>query len=183
MKYNQPVQKKIQKQTRILVFILFGMFGFGFALVPLYSVFCKVTGLNGKTSNVAQEADDSAVIDTSRTVTVELTSTLNGNIPSEFHADSKKFRLHPGEYVRTSYWVKNLTDQPMVVQAIPSVTPGAGAKHMNKMECFCFVHQPLAPGEGKHMSLVFTVDPQLPKDIRTLTLAYTLFDVTQQSKR
>lgn len=173
-------QKKIQKQTLIITLVLVGMFGFCYALIPLYNVFCKVTGLNGKTTNVAQTIDDAQTIDMTRTVTVELTSTLNGNIPYEFHAADKKFKLHPGEYVKTSYWVKNLTNAPMVVQAIPSVTPGLGAKHINKVECFCFINQPLEPGEGKDMTLVFTVDPELPKDIRTLTLAYTLFDVTKR---
>lgn len=177
---NTTQQKKIQKQTLILTLVLVGMFGFCFALVPIYNVFCKVTGLNGKTSNEATAVSDSATIDMTRTVTVELTSTLNGAIPTNFSAKDKKFTLHPGEYVTTSYWVKNLTDQPMVVQAIPSVTPGLGAKHINKVECFCFINQPLAAGEGKEMALVFTVDPELPKNIRTLTLAYTLFDVTKR---
>lgn len=175
---QQDKQKKVKKQTLIMFLILLGMFAFCFALVPIYSVFCKVTGLNGKTTNYAQNALED--VDTSRTITVELTSTLNGTIPTEFKSAHKKFKLHPGEYVTTSYWVKNLTDQPMVVQAIPSVTPGQGAKHFNKIECFCFINQPLEPNEGKEMPLVFTVDKDLPKHIRTVTLAYTLFDVTKR---
>lgn len=171
-------QKKVRKHTLIMFGVLIGMFGFCFALVPMYNVFCKVTGLNGKTVNEAQDAADN--IDYSRLITVELTSTLNENIPTEFKAADKKFKLHPGEYVTTSYWVKNLTDKPMVVQAIPSVTPGLGAKHFSKIECFCFIHQPLEPGEGKDMPLVFTVNPEISKDIRTVTLAYTLFDVTKR---
>lgn len=173
---DKSLNKRIKKQMLIMFAIVVGMFGFCYALVPLYSVFCQVTGLNGKTAGQAQELVTK--IDTSRTVTVELLATLNEKIPNEFKAKHTKFSLHPGEYVRTSYWVKNKTNQPMIVQAIPSVTPGLGAKHINKIECFCFQKQPLNPLEGKEMPLVFTVDPALPKNIHTITLAYTLFDVT-----
>ena len=160
-----------------MLFIVAGMFGFCFLLVPLYSVFCKVTGLNGKTSGQVAVTSNSKV-DYSRTVTVELLSTINASAPNEFKPMHKKFTLHPGEYVTTSFWVKNLTNQPMIVQAIPSVSPGLGARHINKIECFCFQKQPLAAQEGKEMALKFTVSPELPHSIHTLTLAYTLFDIT-----
>jgi cytochrome c oxidase assembly protein subunit 11 len=171
-----PSKNRIKKQTRTMVFIVVGMFGFCFLLVPLYSVFCKVTGLNGKTAGQIVAAP--MKIDYSRTVTVELLSTINEFFPSEFAAKDKKITLHPGEYVTTSYWVKNLTAQPMVVQAIPSVTPGIAARHVHKIECFCFQKQPMNPLEGKDMALKFTVSPELPHHINTITLAYTLFDVT-----
>jgi len=171
-------RQRIRKQVLIMLGIVLGMFAFCYALVPLYTVFCKATGLNGKTPGQVIAAPTK--IDTSRLVTVELLATLNEQIPGEFSSQHKKFTLHPGEYVSTSYWVKNLTDRPLIVQAIPSVTPGLGAQHIKKVECFCFTHQPLAAREGKDMPLVFTVDPKLPKHIHTLTLAYTLFDVTHQ---
>lgn len=167
----------VNKQLRLLLIIVVGMFAFCFALVPLYSVFCKATGLNGKTSG--QAARPVMKTDYSRQVTVELLATLNESIPYEFGPLDKKFTLHPGEYVTTTFRAKNLTDKPVIVQAIPSVTPGLGARHINKVECFCFVKQPLEPFEEKDFPLVFTVDPALPTSIKTLTLAYTLFDVTE----
>jgi len=174
-------QQKIKKQLTLMLIIVMGMFAFCFALVPLYNVICKVTGLNGKpTAMVAAVSEHE--IDLSRTVTVELITTLNHSLSSsvsEFVPRNVKIKLHPGEYVKTSYWVKNLSAQKMIVQAIPSVTPGFAAQHIRKTECFCFQHQPLAALEGKEMPLVFTVDPALPKNINTVTLAYTLFDVTQ----
>ena len=170
--------QRIRKQAGIMILIVMGMFAFCYALVPLYNVFCAVTGLNGKTPGEAQPIATN--VDYSRTVTVELLATLNETLPGEFFSQHKKFTLHPGEYVRTAYWVKNLTPAPMTVQAIPSVTPGIAGQHVKKIECFCFKHQPLAAQEGKNMPLVFTVDPALPKEVHTLTLAYTLFDVTHR---
>lgn len=171
---------RLKKHLIVMSFIVVGMFGFCFALVPLYSVFCKVTGLNGKTDGKPQPLVTK--VDKSRTITVEMLATLNGSLPTqngEFIARTKKITIHPGEYVSTSYWVKNLTAKPMIVQAIPSVTPGLAANHIKKIECFCFQKQPLNPLEGQEMKLVFTVDPALPTSIKTVTLAYTLFDVTQ----
>jgi cytochrome c oxidase assembly protein subunit 11 len=173
-----PANKRIQKQLIYMLVLVAGMFAFCFALVPIYNVFCKVTGLNGKTPGQVKQVEN-ANVDLTRTVTVQLISTLNESMPGEFSPKVKAITLHPGEYVTTSFWVKNLTNYPMIVQAIPSVSPGLAAEHLRKIECFCFIHQPLEAREGKEMPLVFTVDPALPKHIQTLTLAYTLFDVTQ----
>ncbi|MCS5710083.1 cytochrome c oxidase assembly protein [Candidatus Berkiella aquae] len=176
---SETANPRLKKQLLIMLAIVAGMFLFCFALVPLYNVFCKVTGLNGKTAPTAQAPVGK--VDKSRTVTVELLTTLNHAMPpGEFSGKDRKVTLHPGEYVTTSYRVKNLTNQPRVVQAIPSVTPGLAAKHVNKVECFCFVHQPLNPLEEKEFRLVFTVDPALPAQYHTLTLSYTLFDVTDK---
>ena len=172
-------QKRIQKQLIIMIFVVIGMFAFCYALVPLYSVLCKATGINGKTSLGKVELPVSLVKD--RTVTVEFLTILNNSLSpqsGEFHPEIKKVTLHPGEMVTTHFWVKNLTNKPMVVQAIPSISPSIGANHIQKVECFCFQNQPLRAGESKEMSLVFTVDAKLPEHIHTLTLAYTLFDVT-----
>lgn len=182
---NNDAALKIKKQLRIMLAIVAGMFLFCFALVPLYSVFCKVTGLNGKTAGQVTLTEDqqNQAIDYSRTVTVQLIATLNDSLPSTqgvFDTKIKKYTIHPGEYIRTAFWVENKSLSPKVVQAIPSVTPGLAAEHVRKIECFCFQNQPLEAAQGKNMPLVFTVDPALPNDIHTLTLAYTLFDVTQK---
>lgn len=169
--------KSLNKQLLIMVAAVILMFGFCYALVPLYNVLCKATGLNGKIDLTT--VPTITKIDTSRTVTVELLSTLNENMASEFKSQHKKVTLHPGEYVTTSYWVKNLKDKPVVVQAIPSVTPGLAAQHIKKVECFCFTHQNLEAHQGMDMPLRFTVDPALPTSVKTLTLAYTLFDITK----
>jgi cytochrome c oxidase assembly protein subunit 11 len=168
--------KRLKKHLIILGFAVLGSFAFCFALVPLYNVFCKVAGTNGKIDGRPQPII--AKVDKNRMVTVELVSTLNKDTQAEFVAQDKKFYFHPGEYVETKYWVKNLTNQPMIVQAIPSVAPGQTAKHIKKIECFCFSRQELGPGEGMWLPLKFTVDPVINKKFSTLTLAYTLFDVT-----
>ena len=151
-----------------------GMFGFAFALVPLYSVFCDWTGLNGKTSNVPQEA--SAAVDQQREVTVEFVSYLPPDMNWDFEPRVTKMVVHPGETHTISYFAKNRTAMDSIGQAVPSVSPGEGAEYLNKIECFCFQQQPLAAGEEANLSLVFYVDPELPKSINTLTLAYTLFE-------
>lgn len=174
----QSLHPRLKKQLIIMTAIVVGMFAFCYALVPIYSVFCKVTGLNGKTGG--QVAPAMLKVDKKRTVTVELLATLNESLPGEFKAEHKKFVVHPGEYVSTNYHVANLTDHPMIVQAIPSVTPGLAAQHVKKVQCFCFKRQPLESRENKDMPLVFTVDPALPTNIHTITLAYTLFDVTEK---
>ena len=170
--------KKLKKHLIIMAFSVLFMFGFCYAMVPFYNVMCKATGLNGKVDN-SRALPGITKVDTSRTVTIELTSMLNQNLPGEFKSEHKKITLHPGEYVSTSYWVKNLTDKPMTVQAIPSVSPGIAATHIKKIECFCFTHQDLAPYQGMDMPLRFTIDPALPNSVKTLTLAYTLFDTTK----
>lgn len=178
---EQNPRAKVNKQLKIMLLVVGGMFAFCFALVPLYSVFCKVTGLNGKTEQTPAAQTVNQEVDISRTITVELLATLNQSLPdgsSEFRTETRKFSIHPGELIHTSFWVKNRTPENVTVQAIPSVSPGLAAKHFKKIECFCFQHQPLQGNEGKDMPLVFTVSADLPKHIHTVTLAYTLFKIS-----
>lgn len=164
-----------QRTIRRLVFAVAGMFAFVFAMVPLYSVLCDVTGLNGKTSN--QKA---LVIDTkpdlSRTVTVEFLASVNESMPWDFRPDVRRMEVHPGKMYRTSYSARNMTGRAMVGQAIPSVSPGLAATHFKKTECFCFTEQLFKANEERDMPLVFMVDKDLPEDIHVVTLAYTFFD-------
>lgn len=159
-----------------LVLIPVVMFGFAYALVPLYNVLCDVTGINGKTDG--QVAKQQFLVDTTRDIHIELVTTNNANLPWEFKTLSDKHVVHPGQEKESKYYVKNLTDKAMVVQAIPSVTPGIAAKYLKKVECFCFTEQALGPHEEKEMPLRFVIDPNLPKEIKTITLSYTLFDRT-----
>ncbi len=151
------------------------MFAFSFALVPLYNVFCELTGLNGKTENSAAVA--SVVIDRERQVTVEFLATVDPSIPWKFQPEIAQMVVYPGEVKRINFTAQNLTAEPMSGRAVPSVAPGLAAEQFKKMECFCFVEQPLNGGETKLMPLQFYIDPALPKDIKTVTLSYTLYKV------
>ena len=164
-----------RKLIRRLLLVVAGMFGFGFAMVPLYSVLCDITGLNGKTGGRVAIAS-SVEPDLDRTVTVEFVANVNQSMPWEFKPVVAQMEVHPGKMYRTSFHAKNRTDQIMVGQAIPSVTPGLAAQHFKKTECFCFTEQQFQAGEGRDMPLLFMVDPELPEDIGVVTLSYTFFD-------
>ncbi|SHI02847.1 cytochrome c oxidase assembly protein [Ferrimonas marina] len=161
-----------------LLLVVVGMFGFGFALVPLYDVFCEITGINGKTSNVAAVASEQ--VDNERLVTVEFVTYVRGDMPWQFEPKIERIKVHPGETHQVSFLAKNLSGGDTVGQAIPSVSPGTGALYFSKIECFCFNNQPLPAGEETEMGLVFYVDPALPESIGTLTLSYTLYNITDK---
>lgn len=161
---------------RRLIFICIAMFGFGYALVPLYDVFCDITGINGKTSNQAAGAASS--VDDSREITIEFLATSDASIPWSFAPEVARLNLHPGQVVVTHYQVENLTSEAMVGRAVPSVSPGEAAKYFKKMECFCFTEQPLDAHERKNMPVQFFVDPELPAHFKTITLSYRLYRST-----
>ena len=169
-KNNQVIKK--------LVMIVFGMFGFGFALVPLYDVFCDITGLNGKTSTTAAAVYNVEQIDTKRIVTVQFISRTAQGIPWQFEPMVREIKVHPGEMKLVKFYAKNESTRDIIGQAVPSVSPGLAATYFQKIECFCFTQQPLKANEEVEMALQFYVDPELPEDISTLTLSYTLYDVT-----
>ena len=167
-------------------------FAFGFALVPLYDVFCLATGLNGKTAGAkpasvgvgglsqpatAATTSTPSRIDGSRIVTVEFTGTVMPGLPWEMVPLTTSLDLHPGELHQARFRVHNLSDKPIVGQAVPSVSPGLAAQHFEKLDCFCFAQQTLAPGETKELPLTFIVKPEIDRDIRTITLAYAFFIV------
>lgn len=152
------------------------MFGFGYAMVPLYNVLCTVTGLNGKTYSKSVPLMQQDQIDKSRIITVQFLTTTNAYLPWEFYAKTVSVDLYPGENKRVYFFAKNDSDHAMVVQAIPSVSPGIAAKYLKKTECFCFTQQRLEAHESKLMPVLFHLDPNLPKYITTLSLSYTLFD-------
>lgn len=164
-----------------LVGVVVGMFGFGFALVPLYDVFCDITGINGKTRDSAA-VYESITVDKERLVTVEFITRTNKGMPWEFESETKRVQVHPGEMHKINFFAHNPTDREIVGQAVPSVSPGQAALFLNKTECFCFEQQPLTAGEKAVMPMSFYVDPQLPEDIEFFTLQYTLYDVTASSE-
>ncbi|MEH6548552.1 MAG: cytochrome c oxidase assembly protein [Pseudomonadales bacterium] len=171
--------KAVSRTVAKLVLATVAMFGFGFALVPLYDVFCEITGLNGKTVNRAYEAVD-VQVDESRVIKVQFIATNNDGMTWEFAPAKSIIRVHPGELAETTFFAKNPSDQPMTAQAIPSVQPLRAAQYFHKTECFCFNQQNLAAGETADMPLKFIIDQDLPKDVKTITLSYSLFDVTER---
>jgi cytochrome c oxidase assembly protein subunit 11 len=163
---------------------------FGFALVPLYNVLCEATGFNGKTAgrkegfaaggltSSAQAAPSR--IDRSRLVTVEFTGTVMPGLPWEMRPLTTSLETHPGELNQVRYLVRNTSNRPVTGQAVPSVTPGQAAQHFEKIECFCFNQQALAPGEAREMPLVFIVKPDMDRDVRHITLSYAFFSIDGQ---
>lgn len=160
--------------------VAIGALGFGFALVPLYNVFCEATGLNGKT-NSESARPASVKVDKMRWVTVQFTGTVMPGLSWEFHPQQASMRVHPGEIVRVSYYAKNSTNQTIVGQAVPSVTPGQAAQHFVKLDCFCFKQQALEPGAEKEMGLTFIISPELSKEVGTVTLSYAFFPAVKGS--
>lgn len=168
-----PVQKTLVK----LLFGVVGMFVFAvFVMPPLYDVFCEVTGIGGKTGGPYQVTE--AGVDKSRTVKVQFVATNNGAMPWDFAPVIHQVVVHPGEATTVQFYAKNRTARDMVAQAIPSVTPFSAAEFFHKTECFCFNQQPLNAGADAELPLVFIVDRDLPSAINTITLSYTLFDIT-----
>ena len=168
--------KKNKKVIRILGFVAIGMFAFGFALAPLYQVFCSITGYNGSQQGRVADVEYKAEIDTSRSITVQFDATINSGLPIEFHAVTRKLDIHPGQMYEVNYIAKNNSKQPYVTQAVPGVTPWQATQHLKKVECFCFKNQTLQAGESKEMPLRFFISPDISKDIKTLTLSYSIMD-------
>lgn len=186
---DSNLQKSNKILTRKLIIAAIGMFGFGFALVPLYNVMCDALGINGRflaietgayQQDLRQKPADMQV-DTSREITIEFLATLNQNMSWEFKAMTSKMKVYPGETYTVNYYAKNLSQDTVVAQAVPSMVPGLAVKYFSKMECFCFSNQTFAPGEEKLMPLVFYVDPNLPRDVNTLSISYTFFDTERRS--
>ncbi|SEL41654.1 cytochrome c oxidase assembly protein subunit 11 [Colwellia chukchiensis] len=174
---QQAADASVKKTVKKLMLMVFAMFGFGFAMVPLYDVFCDITGLNGKTSNVAARYNATS-IDRERTITVQfLTRTAKG-IPWQFEPMINEVKVHPGERKVVKFYAKNQSANAIVGQAVPSVSPGQAAIYFQKIECFCFNNQPLNASEDVEMGLQFYVDLDLPEDVSTITLSYTLYDIT-----
>ena len=183
-------QTRLRKHTALLAVVAVGMFGFAFALVPLYNIFCEITGLNGKTSGqaatsvpVAATASQSASESIEREVTVQFISHVSRGMPWEFRPTESRLRVRLGEVTETLYYARNFANRIATGQAVPSVTPGYAARYLHKVECFCFTQQHLQPGEELDMPVYFYVGEDLPSDIGTLTLSYTMYPVSTDTKQ
>ncbi len=168
---NRPLIAKL-----LIVTVL--MFGFGFALVPLYDVMCKTLGINGKTSDVAAVQPANLTVDESRTIRVQFMAHVTNGMPWTFEPKVTHMDVHPGQVIQTAFLANNLSNNDLVGQAVPSVSPGLGAAYFNKIECFCFNQQPLSANADAEMPLIFYIEPDIPASIHTLTLSYTLYNIT-----
>jgi cytochrome c oxidase assembly protein subunit 11 len=153
------------------------MFGFGFALVPLYDVFCDITGLNGKTGRVQASEINIDQVDRSRTIEVRFLANTNTGLPWSFEPLVKMMKVHPGQIYEAVYRVRSASASKTLGQAVPSVSPGLAAKHFNKTECFCFTQQELEARETRDMPIRFIVGTDISEDIEQITLSYTFFSL------
>ena len=169
-----------------LTVVALGMFGFGYALIPIYRQICELTGINilslserqvpgGGAAGRDVAVPDNSQVDMSRTITVEFDANSRG--PWEFKPAQRSLRVHPGQLAPVMYEFQNVQNRRMAAQAIPSYAPRQAAAHFNKMECFCFKQHVLEPGEKRQWPVAFVIDPRLSKDVTTITLSYTFFEV------
>ncbi len=174
---------RVKKTVLICVCCALLMFGFSFALSPLYRVVCKATGLNGGINiTEIQTVYAGNAVDTSKNITMQFVATNNANLPWEFHPEKNTLIVHPEQIAEIHFFAKNNSTHTMTVQAIPSFAPAVAGRYFHKIECFCFRKQTLKAGESKNMPVIFRIDHALPADVNIITLAYTLFDVTLPRK-
>ncbi|MDF2152726.1 cytochrome c oxidase assembly protein [Vibrio sp. CAU 1672] len=167
-----------RKLTAKLVLATMLMFGFGFALVPLYDVMCDALGINGKTNQAAVIQPQGMQPDLTRSIRVEFMAHVTPGMPWEFKPKVTSMEVHPGEVIQTEFVAVNQSGDMLVGQAVPSVAPGQGATYFNKIECFCFNQQPLDARQQASMPLIFYIEPDIPESIHTLTLSYTLYKLS-----
>lgn len=186
---SPPLPSSAQPSVRRLVvrllLVVAGAFAFGWAMVPFYDVLCRVTGLNGKTNSFQAgglAGTAPSAVDLTRTITVEFTGTVMPGLPWDMRPLTASLDLHPGELQQVKYLVRNTSNHTVVGQAIPSVSPGQAAQHFQKLDCFCFRQQSLAPFEAREMPLTFIVKPEIDRDIRQITLSYAFYNV-EESRR
>lgn len=173
--------KKKNKLLVWLIIVVVLMFFFGYGLVPLYDVMCKVLGINGKTENA--KVVNTSHVDKTRKIDMQFLTTGNADIPWTFRPIKKAITVYPGENVHFAYYAKNNSKKTMTIQAIPSVTPFQAAAYLKKTECFCFNRQTLKAGESVEMPVVFHLTNALPKNIHEVTLSYTIFEIKDKHRK
>jgi len=175
------------KMVGKLLVVACGMFAFGYTLIPLYRAICEATGINilslqetqvpgnGYSGDAARTRAANTQVDRTRTITVQFDANARG--PWEFKPAQRTMQVHPGEMATVMYEFQNVQDRRMAAQAIPSYAPRQAGPHFHKLECFCFNQYTLNPGERKEWPVTFVIDPKLSKDVQTITLSYTFFEV------
>ena len=163
---------------RLLLFAV-GMFAFGYALVPLYDVFCEITGFGGRTNETPAVVAE--VADQSRSIDLEFVTTVNEYAPWEFRSSVPGMTVHPGGMYEATFVATNLADRQMTAQAVPSVAPQRAGRYFKKLDCFCFTTQEFAAHETRELPVRFIIDSDLPAHVDTITLSYTFFDTARMS--
>ncbi len=180
---QQDPDRKTSSGTMVsrLLLVTVLMFGFGYALIPVYKKLCEVTGINVVTKEANAAELKNTQVDKSRLVTIEFDANVHG--PWRFRPTKRSVTVHPGEMTQVVYEVVNTQSRSVDAQAIPSYAPQQAGSHFKKMECFCFQQQTLGPNEAKQMPVVFYIDPKLPKNVQTITLSYTFFEIGNVDKK
>jgi cytochrome c oxidase assembly protein subunit 11 len=171
---NTSLRERNRIMLRKLSIVAVMMFGFGFALVPIYEKICQVTGIN---QLVKKDEPTSTQIDTSRTVTIQFDSNVRSDIAWELRPLEREVKAHPGEFIQVVYELRNPTEVTAEGQAIPSYGPQIAGQYVKKLDCFCFSKQPIPAGETRRLPVVFVLDPSLPRDVTVITVSYTMFEV------
>lgn len=174
-RWKRALRRDNLQMTGKLLVVVALMGGFGYALVPIYRHICEALGINVLSETERRDEAKNTQIDYSRKVVVEFDANARG--PWDFKPGKNYVSVHPGELVTVNYTFRNKQDRTMAAQAIPSYAPKQATAHFQKFECFCFNEYTLAPGEEKEWPVVFVVSPKLPKDVTTITLSYTFFEV------
>jgi cytochrome c oxidase assembly protein subunit 11 len=179
---EEDVSKKNTKLARLLLLVAVGMFGFGYALVPIYDVLCEWKWIErDRPDDIKKVVEATYKVDMNREITIEFMTILNESTPMVFRAEKKQIKVHPGEYHTVNFYAENKTDKVMVARAIASFSPALTSSYFEKTECFCFSEQTFQPKEAKTMPMRFVINPELPKQYETITLSYTFFDNTEKS--
>jgi len=187
---NSSSQQQARNKRRtvwLLSLLVVGMFGFGFALVPLYDLLCQVTGIqsvNVRSDSINRSAllpERQAAADPGRSITIKFDTSVHPNLPWEFEPVQRNLKVHPGQLYQVNFSARNRSSESITGQAIPSVAPWQATPFLNKLECFCFNQQTLAGGESVEMPLRFMISNDLPDEVRSLTLSYSLMKLQQAS--
>lgn len=185
LKQQTRSQRKARSNKQMLgklMLIALLMFGFGYSLVPLYKKICEITGINVlAVQETKATVPGNTQVDKSRTVTIEFDASGKG--PWRFRPTVSSMQVHPGAMVQVIYEVVNTQDRRIQAQAIPSYAPQEAAAHFRKLDCFCFKQQTLEPNEARQMPVTFFIDPALPRDVKTITLSYTFFEIGLPAKK
>jgi cytochrome c oxidase assembly protein subunit 11 len=170
---EEQKRQNLRLSTRLAIVAL-GMFGFGFALVPFYNQICAALGVNSLVER--SELPKNTQVDATRSITVEFDANTR-DLPWRFQPVVRHITVHPGEVATVEYEVVNVRGAAVTGQAVPSYGPANAGEYFHKVECFCFQQQTLGPGETRRMPVTFVIDPKLPRDVATISLSYTFFEV------
>lgn len=170
-----PLRPRRHRHVASLLVLVAFMAGFGFALVPLYNAFCRVTGLNGRGVETVSAAY-AGQADLNRTVLVQFMASTASGLLFDFRPDVQEMRVHPGALYAASFYVANRSDAHIQAQAVVNYAPGRAARYVRKTECFCFAQESFAPGESRHLPVRFYLDPALPPEVKVVTIAYTYYN-------